>query len=202
MNIFNTQLRIPRHKTFVSYHHVDQYYKDLFEQNFSEALDGFISKSVKDGDINPYLPTDRIRQIIRDDFIRDATVSVVLIGNETWKRKYVDWEIGSSIRNTSSNPRTGLIGILLPNYRSNFNGISYSDIRMTEGGEKYNPRTIPPRLHDNIECGFAKIYSWSNYQDDILKWINEAFKKRNRDIPDNSYPSFGQNRSESQTHWS
>ena len=53
-----------------------------------------------DGDIDDSLATDTIRQRIRDNFIRDATVTVVLIGPCTWQRKYVDWEIGSSLRAT------------------------------------------------------------------------------------------------------
>ena len=60
--------------------------------------------------------TETIRQQIRDNFIRDATVTVVLIGPCTWQRKHVDWEIGSSLRKTKRNSRCGLLGILLPNH--------------------------------------------------------------------------------------
>ena len=33
-----------------------------------------------------------MRQKIRDEYIRDATVAIVLIGPRTWQRKHVDWE--------------------------------------------------------------------------------------------------------------
>ena len=80
-----------RHKVFVSYHHAnDQYYKNLFDNLFSNIYDIMVSKSVQIGDIDSNLSTERIRQKIRDEYLRDSTVTVVLIGSETWKRKHVD----------------------------------------------------------------------------------------------------------------
>jgi len=176
---------VNRHKVFVSYHHAnDQYYRDRFETLFTKGYDIMVSKSVQLGDINPYLPTDTIRQKIRDEYLRDSTVTVVLIGAETWKRKHVDWEIASSIRNTQYNSRSGLIGIILPSYPKPYDpNIDYL----------YN--TIPPRLHDNVQCGFASIYNWSENPAEIQKWIHEAFQRRNKITPDNSYQNFSNNRS-------
>lgn len=174
-----------RHKVFVSYHHAnDQHYRNQFENLFTNIYDIMVSKSVQIGDIDPYTPTERIRQIIRDNYLHDSTVTVVLIGTETWKRKHVDWEIGSSILDTKHNHRSGLLGILLPTYQHP-NGDS----------TKYNPYTIPPRLHDNIQCGFAKIYNWSNNPYEVQGWIHEAFQRRNRITPNNSFPNFVNNRS-------
>lgn len=176
----------PRHKVFVSYHHTnDQYYREHFEGLFSDIYDIMVSKSVQIGDINPNLQTDTIRQKIRDEYLRDSTVTVVLVGAETWKRKHVDWEIGASIRSTQFNPRSGLLGILLPSYHN------YYDIQHG----KYNKYTIPPRLSDNIDCGFSKIYEWSNNPTEVQSWIHDAFQRRNSVNPDNSYPSFVNNRS-------
>jgi len=143
-----------------------------------------ITKSVQIGDIDSYLPDDSIRQIIRDQYLRDTTVTVVLVGSETYKRKHVDWEIGSSIRQTKLSSRSGLLGILLPSYHSFF-GIDYG---------KFNHDSIPPRLSDNIKCGYAGIYDWGNNPYDIQSWIQTAFDKRTKIEPDNSYPSFKNNR--------
>ena len=174
-----------RHKVFVSYHHAnDQDYKDHFETLFADIYDTIVSKSVEEGDIDPNLKTDTIRQKIRDEYLRDSTVSVVLIGAETWKRKHVDWEIGSSIRDTEYNPRSGLLGIVLPTYRG-----------PNEDMSKYNPHTIPPRLYDNIVCGFAEIYNWNENPFYVQSWIHDAFTKRNKILPNNSYPPFKNNRS-------
>jgi len=79
-----------RHKVFVSYHHEnDERYKIIFEKMFGDV---YISKSVEIGDIDPNLKTETIRQKIRDEFLRDSSVTVVLVGKETWKRKHIDWE--------------------------------------------------------------------------------------------------------------
>ncbi|MDE0301079.1 MAG: TIR domain-containing protein [Candidatus Poribacteria bacterium] len=174
-----------RHKVFVSYHHDnDQEYRELFEGLFSDIHDIMVSKSVQIGDIASNLKTETIRQKIRDEYLRDSTVTVVLIGPETWKRKHVDWEIGASIRQTEYSPRSGLLGILLQTYP-----------RPHGEPNNYFPNTIPPRLHDNIECDFAKIYNWVDDPNLVQSWIHEAFDRRKTISPDNSYPSFVNNRS-------
>lgn len=165
------------HKVFVSYHHAnDQEWRNKFETMCLNTKI-IISKSVQIGDIDPNLSTETIRNKIRDEYLRDSTVTIVLIGTETWKRKHVDWEIGSSIHDTRLNPRSGLIGILLPTHK-NYNENTYT------------PSIIPPRLYYNEKSGFAKIYSWSDNIDFLQKIIHEAFERRKKGIIDDSYPSF------------
>lgn len=178
-----------RHKVFVSYHHAnDQIYRDQFEELFTNVYDIMVSKSVQIGDISTDLKTETIRQKIRDEYLRDSTVTVVLIGAETWKRKHVDWEISSSIRDTKNSSRSGLMGIILPSYPR-------------EDKTKYSRYTIPPRLHDNIACEFASIYNWSYDPQVVQRWIHDAFLRRNRVNPDNSRDLFRENRSSFQTRW-
>jgi hypothetical protein len=171
-----------RHKVFVSYHHaLDESYKKIFELRFGNAFDAIVPGSVNDGDIDPNLPSETIRQKIRDEYLRDTSVTVVLIGAQTWQRKHIDWEIGSSIRDTRANPRSGLLGIVLPSYPRT-------------DKSKYNPRTIPPRLYDNIQSGFAAIYNWSENATEVQDWIHQAYLRKFTKQPDNSRVSFGKNR--------
>ncbi len=44
---------------------------------FNQFYDVIISKSVQIGDIDPNLPSERIRQVIRNNYLRDTTVTVV-----------------------------------------------------------------------------------------------------------------------------
>ena len=65
------------HKVFISYHHLnDQWYKDelvrIGEQN---AI--FIDASVDTGDIQDHLTDEVIRQKIRDEYLRDSTVTIL-----------------------------------------------------------------------------------------------------------------------------
>ena len=172
-----------RHKVFVSYHHnKDQEYRDQFEELFSNIHDIIVSRSVQIGDLDPNLKTEAVRQKIRDDYLQDSTVTVVLIGAKTWTRKHVDWEIGISIRKTESNLRSGLIGILLPTHPD-------------YGRDKYDPYIIPPRLHYNVKCKFAKVYDWNTDPTLVQSWIHEAFNRKDKINPDNSYRLFANNRS-------
>lgn len=147
-----------------------------------------VSKSVQIGDIDTNLKTETIRQKIRDEYLADSTVTVVLIGSETWKRKHVDWEISSSIRDTKNSTRSGLIGIILPSYQR-------------KDTSKYDHYTIPPRLYDNIECDFAKIYNWSDNPFEVQQWIHGAFLRRDKINPNNSRRLFFDNRAQSQSRW-
>jgi hypothetical protein len=170
-----------RHKVFVSYHHAnDENYKRIFELRFGNRFGVIVPGSVQMGDIDTNLKTETIRQKIRDDYLRDTSVTVVLVGQETWQRKHVDWEISSSLRNTDLNPRSGLLGILLP---------SHPDF----GRPKFNPHLVPPRLADNVECGFATIYHWSEDPDKVQQWVHEAYLRKARIQPDNSRDLFGKN---------
>ena len=171
------------HKVFVSYHHAnDQGYRDAFERMFGLLSGVFISKSVQIGEISPYIATDTVRAKIRDEYLRDSTVTVVLVGTQTWQRKHVDWEISSSIRSTMLSTRSGLLGILLPTHPS------YQ-------APGYDPGIVPPRLVDNAKCGFAHIYDWTTAAAQVSRWIHAAFERRSTVEPDNSYEHFVNNKS-------
>lgn len=173
---------VPRHRVFISFHHDDQAFKDSFVEMMGDDL---VDESVEDGDIDDdNLKTETIRQYIRDDFIKDATVTIVLIGPCTWQRKHVDWEIGSSLRETRLNSRCGLLGILLPNHPN-------------AGTTKCNTRLIPPRLADNTgkDDPYALIYDWSAETSQIRNWIHRAFSRREGTPPNNGRQQFRNNRS-------
>lgn len=176
--------RTRKHKVFISYHHKnDQQYKD---ELVSLLRNDLVDKSVHDDDIDDRnIKTVTIRQKIRDDFIADATVTVVLVGPETCTRKHVDWEIGSSLRKTKKNSRCGMLGIVLPNH--------------PDYGKKLSAVTlIPPRLADNIrgDDPYAKIYHWpkSGSLLRIRGWIDTAFQRRNGTPPKNGRKPFKNNR--------
>ena len=173
--------QVPRHKVFISFHHEDQRHKDRFVNLMG---DNMIDESVEVGDIPQNIAVETIRRSVRDEFIRGATVTVVLIGPCTWQRKHVDWEIGSSLRATKLNRRCGLVGILLPNH-PNFRN------------RPYDPRLIPPRLADNCDGDdpYARIYDWTTRPGTVRNWIHTAFIRRKGADPKNSSQQFQRNRS-------
>lgn len=171
-----------RHNVFVSYHHnEDQAYKNRFVDLMGDKM---VDLSVYLGDIiGQNQPNEALLQRIREDHIARVSVTVVLIGRCTWKRKYVDWEIGASLRDTPTNPRCGLIGILLPDH--------------PDFGERgYRRNLLPPRLVDNLngDNSFAAVYDWSDNAGAVQDWIHEAFRRRRRQPdPDISRHPFADN---------
>lgn len=180
-----TKPEIPKRQVFISYHDCDA--DRGYKERFTELLKGsIIDKSVHDDDIDddPF-KTETVRQRIRDEFVRGATVTVVLIGNCTWQRKHVDWEIGSSLRHTKKNTRTGLVGILLPS-------------NSKHGRKTINPRLLPPKLAINLvgDDPYAKLYNWPkrDVTRRFRRWIEEAFERRSGENPNIGNDQFKKNR--------
>jgi hypothetical protein len=174
-----------RHGVFISYHDGrddpeggDLEYRRTFEKLFHERAQVIVSRSVQDDDIDLNENVDRVRQLIREKYLANTSVTIVLVGAKTWQRKHVDWEIGASIGDTEANRRSGLIGILLPSHPLY---------------PKYRPDMIPPRLSDNIECGFAKFYRWTDDPAAIEQIVEEAYQRRREVLPNNSRKPFGRN---------
>jgi len=111
---------IPRHKVFISYHHAgDQQYKDhIIEQN--SAYNIFDNYSVREKDIDDTDKTsEQIRRIIRDEYMRNATVLLLLCGQKTKMRKHVDWEIHTAMYHSDVNPQMGIVVVNLPTINQN-----------------------------------------------------------------------------------
>ena len=173
-----------RHKVFISYFHDDdQDWKDRFVRIMGDRI---VDHSVNFGDIiDTNFPTEDTLRQIREYHIAQATVTVVLIGRRTWQRKFIDWEIGATLRDTSTNPRCGLLGVLLPTH-PNYNQ------------REYDPHLIPPRLAINCKGDdpFARVYNWRSKSSagSMQEWIHRAFQRRRRQPdPDNGSHPFARN---------
>lgn len=179
------------HKVFISYHHAnDQDYRnELIRMNVTHNL--FIDGSVDTGDISDDLPSQTIRRIIRDEYLSDSTVTIILVGTETKGRKHVDWELKSSMIDGAVNKRSGILVIMLPSTGCNYftaahegekakvypdllSWISISDRATYERRYPY----LPARIIDNLLKSEAKIsvVSWGRIAADPekLRFLIEA----------------------------
>ena len=76
--------RVRRHRGFVSYHHEnDQRRRNSFERAFADVYNIMDSRSVRTWHIPSGLNTYEVPRRICDDYLKDATVTVVLIGEDT-----------------------------------------------------------------------------------------------------------------------
>ena len=107
-----------RHKCFISYHVADMGEVERFVADYGSE---FLPRSVgvtEDDDFVASTDTEYIKRRIREKYLADSTVTIVLLGAGTWGRKFVDWEISSSLLNDSVNRRSGLLVIPLPSMRN------------------------------------------------------------------------------------
>lgn len=101
-------------KAFVSYHHDnDQEYREHLAY-LAQYRGAFQDGSVEVGDIDDSLSSEAIRRIIRDEYLRDTQVTILLCGTETKFRKHIDWELKSSMIDGSVNKKSGILVIDLP----------------------------------------------------------------------------------------
>src|SRR5262249_51273753 len=109
---------MPRRKCFITYHHADQRAVRAFIDTFDHAHDCFIVRRLGEmpDDIINSSDTDYVMSRIRQDYIKDSTVTIVLAGQCTWSRRYVDWEIQASLRSGEAIIPNGLLGIKPPTF--------------------------------------------------------------------------------------
>lgn len=171
-----------RHKVFISYYHNDDnYYRKRFEELFKYL---FVNRSIQPGDIDTDDSDEYIKRLIQENYITDVSVIIVLVGPKTYCRKHVDWEISAAL-NKKVGGYSGLLGLCLPSHP-------------TYSKNLYDPDTVPPRLVDNLKPKYAKLYNWTEDEDKIKKWVEDAFESRVKkaDKIDNSREQYKQNRCE------
>lgn len=96
-----------KRRIFISFDHADTLQVNGF-LGLRQILDNFEFYNHKlDHRINSS-DTEYVRRVIREEYIRPASVTVVLIGNTTAESPWVRWEIEESIRQGK-----GLLGIRL-----------------------------------------------------------------------------------------
>ena len=118
----------------------------------ANANDDFIDSN------NPEYVMTRIRQL----YLRDTTVTIVLVGDCTHSRRYVDWEIKSSLRQSNNYIPNGLMGIILP----------------SKGKTAY----MPPRLEENWKSSHSNCYTrywiYPSSGTELGEWIDDAYNSR------------------------
>ncbi len=191
------------HRVFISYHHDnDQPSKDRLVK-WAEDNQIFIDESVDIGNISDDLSDESIRKKIRDDYLRHSTVTIVLVGTETRRRKHVDWEIHSSMYDGAVNRRSGIVVIMLPSVhdcsihapRGSEEKNLYPESEWVSIGsraeyERQHPY-MPDRLIDNIIKQDVKIsvIPWDRLNVQILyNLIEMAFRDRGECKYDLSQP--------------
>jgi uncharacterized protein (UPF0371 family) len=153
-----------RHKCFISYHAADVDEVTNFIDDFGTE---FIAKTVGVTDEDDFIDSqnsDYIMDQIRSKYLVDSTVTIVLIGKCTWARRYVDWEIYSSLRDSKLSKVNGLLAIQLPS------GVDAKlQARVSDNIE---------RNADEIDTGYARYNVYPGSKSGLRNLISDAFEAR------------------------
>ena len=158
--LFAEQLKATRRKCFVSYYSGDSAEVSIFLRNFGDV---FIPKSIGVGDGDDFInsnDTNYVMGRVREKYLGDSTVTILLIGACTHSRRYIDWELKASLRQGEYIPN-GLLGIVLPYL----------------GGSSH----LPPRFKDNWEADqacYAAYHPYPTSKEQLRNWIEIAYARR------------------------
>lgn len=192
------------HKVFVSFHHDnDQKYKDsLVKWGVENNI--FIDGSVDMGEIPDDWTPQQIREYIRDEHLKDTSVTILLIGIETKNRKHIDWELFSSMYDGKKNKKSGIIVINLPSVDCKYHTLCSQEektavlpdvknwITITDRTE-YERRYpyMPARIIDNlIKPGVnISVVNWSDINvKNLTILVDKAYDSRILNDYDMSMP--------------
>lgn len=190
------------HKVFVSFHHAnDQWYKDELVK-WGKENNVFIDGSVDMGEIPDNWDAQHIREYIRDNHLKDTTVTILLVGTETKNRKHIDWELFSSMYDGKVNKKSGILVINLPSVCCQYHTLCTKEekeailpnqktwISINDRSE-FDRRYpyMPARIIDNLlKKGVSiSVINWSDLSVDKLKLlIDKAYDARSNNDYDMS----------------
>jgi len=187
----------PVHRVFICYHHInDQAYKATL-LDLNDRLGVYIDMSVDTGDIDPDLPDDTIRVKIRDEYLRDSSVTILLVGTETAGRKHIDWELYSSMIDGRVNKKSGIVVVQLPSTDPKHFTAAHGDIEKRQlypevsnwcsidSRSEYERRYpyLPARMIDQLLAKNAKVSvtQWSRLSknlENLALLIDCAYRDR------------------------
>lgn len=106
-----------KRKVFISFHQQDRHHVDKLITDFGHL---FTPKVLGANDNDDFISSNNPEYImsqIRQRYLEDSSVTLVMVGPCTHSRRYVDWEIKSSLTQGESLPN-GLLGIVIPGTQS------------------------------------------------------------------------------------
>lgn len=209
-------MSIAKHRVFISYyHHDDQRYKDYlikmqeFNIETMQMQSIFEDFSVHEKEIDDAgLSSEQIRCIIRDEYIKDATVLILLCGENTKKRKHIDWELHAAMYDSPANRQMGIIVINLPTIKQGIRASSEEEKPLlSDFGQWYSIDNraefeaqypyMPSRIIDNfVKEVPITVVEWSrieNHPTILKQLIDNAFNRRFDFTYDHSSPLRRQN---------
>ena len=184
------------HKCYISFKTEDIAYKEHIQNKLNIDM---IDKSL-DVAIDSY-DEDYILQKIRADYISDSTVTIHLIGaysaenRGNSEQRFIKRELQASLYDGKNNPRSGILGIVLPavetniykgsyicqqcNNSHNWVGVNDSIVVSEFSYNYYIPNNKCCHAEEDRYCVLVK---WNDFCNNAETYIDNAFNKRSEPI--------------------
>lgn len=167
--------QIPKRNVFVSYFNADATEVGAFLATWADQMGVFTPKVIgvgagrlaEDSLINSG-DSEYVMGRIRSEYLGDSTVTLLFVGPCTHSRRYIDWELKSSLRQGLVYTPNGLLAILLP---------SAAVTAKTTGRFP----ALPPRFLANFRADgqcYGRYYYAPRSPDELRIWIEDAFAAR------------------------
>lgn len=173
----------PKRNVFISSYHGDRAEVDAFIYRWATIEKVFTPKALCTFDNDDFINSNNPEYVmseIRRKYLGDASVTILLVGKCTHSRRYVDWELKSSLRRGQGLPN-GLLAYLLPSAMPSSTSLYGLPIDWTERSWP----AIPERLAANWDyyqqnnC-YARYYVMPNSAAMLRENIEAAVLDRTR----------------------
>lgn len=180
------------HKVYISFKTEDSGYKEAIQSwDYLDYVDKSLNSPINSNDI------EYILRKIREDYLRDSTVTVFLIGDRSaenlgeWEQQYIKRELQASLYNGTGNTKSGILGVVLPSmedriyqgsHTCSICGKTHNYVRVNDSTvikefsyNYYLPNTGCAWSEDERYCVLAR---WDDFRQNPNMWIDKAYEKR------------------------
>ncbi|NTW88645.1 MAG: TIR domain-containing protein [Desulfobulbaceae bacterium] len=168
-----------KRRVFISHFKGDRTEVDNFIEEFANRQKIFTPYVLGANDNDDFIDstdTAYVMRRIRELYLKDSTVTIVLMGSCTHSRRYVDWEIKSSLQQGETLPN-GLIGIILPSIGAKAYLPPRFEVNWTNGHQNcYARYWVYPKSGEMLGECIDDAYSARTARSSFIKNSNEMMK--------------------------
>lgn len=178
-------------KCYISFKWEDREFKRIIQEDLNiDMVDKSLNERIDSDD------PDYIMQKIREEYLCDSTVTIHLIGsnsyeNAVWEdQTFIKRELQASLYNGKGNTRNGILGLVLPTMYSTIyrgsgtcagcgNPISYVHIDDNSTIKEFSINYhIPGKCHWGDDDRYCVMVKWDEFIVNPEKYIEETYEKR------------------------
>lgn len=153
-----------KRRVFISHYRGDRYEVDAFIDEFSNRQKVFTPYVLGANDNDDFISSSNPEYVmtqLRKKYLQDTTVTIVLQSSCTHSRRYIDWELKSSLRQGEYTPN-GVMGIILP----------------SQGSSCWMPPRLEANWNENHNNCYARHWVYPSSAEQLGGWIEDAYNAR------------------------